>query len=844
MPAKYPDAIGYLNDLAKEVGEDWFTMICNLSAIIGKSSLDKLDIETLLALFTGQASYLGITSTGATTSTTATATLTDFLETLYGFSNFKLLPDTLKIEFRKRITIVFGANGSGKSSLCEALKVLANPEKPIKPLHNVRKKGMPAIGFNYKFQSDTVTRTWSLVTGYGPKCSTVKYFDTGIALKNVRESVDPGRVIELTPFKLHVFEWTKALTTQFRETLQQAKLNNAAKLSQALEEVRVKFVEYKKRPLASIDEKSLSILAEEIKIGELFNQLALLENKQATAVEMEKAISEEGLKLLKAEHRELEEFMVSINTLISSAGCLWELKPIVKKKELLEKQLAQELFVKELIPDTGTLETYLSLLRAASQLCNLDDTEHQTCPLCKRELNEPERKLFKRYYELLSGQLETEINTLKTDLVKAEELVNSVDKINPKVWDKWITLSLDVLADAKANSELVIGSCGLEKQPNAESKQALASLKELSAKGAKILEQKKKVIEAAAEGKDEVLKQLKELNREIEPLKYAQLIETSLDKLKEVQRMADEDAFWASKLPSFTSLMRKITDSSKGAHEELVVSDFEMRLNAEYEALTEKPMEAFGVSLCRKGSEASVTVVPQIGGKDIDGILSEGEQRVHSLALFFAELETCPQPVIVFDDPISSFDYNYIANYCIRLRDFTLDYPDRQIIVLTHNWEFFVQLQTTINQAGLNGHMSVQVLENCAMVNDYSEKVDNLKEEITNVLMLPSEPTKTQKEELAGKMRRLIEAVVNTHVFNNQRHQYKQKSQAVSDFQNFTQLVPLEPTEATTLKELYAKLSIPEHDDPRNSYVNTDKATFETRYYRILAVEAALISRK
>src|SRR5260221_9335519 len=39
--------------------------------------------------------------------------------------------------------------------------------------------------------------------------------------------------------------------------------------------------------------------------------------------------------------------------------------------------------------------------------------------------------------------------------------------------------------------------------------------------------------------------------------------------------------------------------------------------------------------------------------------------------------------------------------------------------------------------------------------------------------------SKGQKEELAGKLRRLIEAVVNTHVFNNQRHQYKQKPDGV-----------------------------------------------------------------
>ncbi|HKZ80577.1 MAG TPA: hypothetical protein VJ124_20035, partial [Pyrinomonadaceae bacterium] len=197
-----------------------------------------------------------------------------------------------------------------------------------------------------------------------------------------------------------------------------------------------------------------------------------------------------------------------------------------------------------------------------------------------------------------------------------------------------------------------------------------------------------------------------------------------------------------------------------------------------------------------------------------------------------------------FDDPISSFDYNHIANYCIRVRDFVVSHPNHQLILLTHNWEFFVQLQTTMNAAGLNGSLSVQVLENCAVVADYSEKIDELKTEIGALLAISGEPTKFHKEELAGKLRRLIEAIVNTHVFNNQRHQYKQKNQPVSEFKYFTKLVPLLPSEATTLRDLYAKLSITEHDDPRAAYVNTDKATFQTRYDQVLLIESAIESRK
>lgn len=111
-------------------------------------------------------------------------------------------------------------------------------------------------------------------------------------------------------------------------------------------------------------------------------------------------------------------------------------------------------------------------------------------------------------------------------------------------------------------------------------------------------------------------------------------------------------------------------------------------------------------------------------------------------------------------------------------------------------------------------------------------------------MAITGEASKPQKEVMAGKMRRLIEAIVNTHVFNQQRHQFKQKSQQVSAFDDFMKVVPLLIAEAQTLRDLFAKLSITEHDDPRNAYVNTDKAMFQTRYDAITRIEAAIIGRK
>jgi len=354
MP-KHPDAVGYLNDLATEINEQWFKMICDLVAVSGMSVLDEPTSDTLFALYTKRASYIGIRPTASAVAAAVPAAPADFLEELSGFANFKFLGNTLELNFKKRITLIFGPNGSGKSSLCESLKTLATPEQPSRPLENVRALGAANPTFGYKFKSDAAKQTWTPTTGYGPRRATVKYFDTSVAIQYVTKAVEPGRVIILTPFKLHVFEWVKALTTTFRAALLQAQQDNAEKLTQALLAIRTDYTKFKGRPLAVIDEKLVAVLPAQIKLGDEFVDKKLLGENQFAAAELEKAASEDGLKLLRAEHRELESLLTSLNTLLTSAARIWALEIASKSRKLAEKQVAQEVLAKALIPKDGTL---------------------------------------------------------------------------------------------------------------------------------------------------------------------------------------------------------------------------------------------------------------------------------------------------------------------------------------------------------------------------------------------------------------------------------------------------------------------------------------------------------
>ena len=112
-------------------------------------------------------------------------------------------------------------------------------------------------------------------------------------------------------------------------------------------------------------------------------------DKRAAAAELEKATSEEGLKLLRAEHRELESLLSALNSLLTSAAELWALDSVSKASSLANKQAAQEVIAKEIIPEGSTLDSLLALIRAASLMCKMNEATDHACPLCKRELGAP-----------------------------------------------------------------------------------------------------------------------------------------------------------------------------------------------------------------------------------------------------------------------------------------------------------------------------------------------------------------------------------------------------------------------------------------------------------------------
>ena len=580
--------------------------------------------------------------------------------------------------------------------MCEALQILASNDAPRRPLHDVRSTTTTAPTFSYKFTSDAATQSWTLPAAYGARSTYLKYFDTRIAIHNVQNAVQPGRIIELSPFKLDIFETALKHCKELRTELVGKQNANTTQLVGLTERIRAKFDGFKGSVLADLTSPTSSAVEAELKIGEAYSEESGLAEKLKRRAELEKATSEEGLTLLKGEASALKALHGEIQPILDAAEKIIEINPVAQSKSLKAKEEALELLAKALIPSGATLDKLMALIRPANAICSLHSPETAECPLCKQILRESELELFKQYAGLLTGELDAAIIELRKLIKTAEKHFKVISDSTPDDWAKDSVLATETIDPIKSAGRAIQTRFKVGVEIDQDCKGAAATIRALGDDFSKRLGEKEKLIDEAVKGRDHLLKQLGEVSTECQRLLYAKEIAENINLVRDAHRRTRIAASWDATLPDFTTVQRKLTSTAKKAHKELVVDDFKTRLNAEYLALAEKTMSAFGVELKDVGGDGAVTVDHHVAGQRIESVLSEGEQRIHALALFFSELETCEQQVIVFDDPISSFDYNYIGNYCNRLRDLIQAHPNRQIIVLTHNWEFFIQIQKVL----------------------------------------------------------------------------------------------------------------------------------------------------
>lgn len=854
MP-KYQDAVGFLLELRSEINEDWFSRVVDLAIQLNGTAASEEDFQEIWLYLLRAKSYVAQAASvpplsGASQSGIAPV----FLEKISDFENFKKLSPSLNLIFDKKITLVFGKNGSGKSSICQALKTLASPIKPINPLHNVREQSPTSPAFEYQFRGWTNPSKWNETAGYGSQSQFIKYFDSTVAISNTTGNMRAENTVEVSVFRLELFDFCRSIVSLFQQSsinkIQQNR-NTITLEMQGIVSRLTTFVNTQVEPFISWKPESSLILEDWLKSLAPFgaieaSEIVTLENEltqvKSAATEQGRLTLQAQLNIVKQSKQKLVDFHTDCKD-----NLLSELQS--KEVSLQQKNSAMMELSKGAFPIGVEPSAHNELIHSAAKLTSYSETE--TCPLCLQTLSENAKKLFNAYHKHLTSTIQSEVNALSQELsqgISHQEKIRTFQSL-----DMSLILNIcqpDFIDGLIFLVEAIKASVPQKDQPQSQGNALLYSryteLFSYIERFGYLEIQLEETLKMAKESGEKLAVKSQKLQGRIATLRANQALQGEMNNLLAVCNKSSEHTQQVSKFNGidFTSLYRKLTLKGKEAHADLVLGTFENKLDAEYISMSGMNLSQLGVKLATKGSDQEITITPNIGSAPVHRVLSEGEQKIHSLAVFMAEAMAHPYQMLVFDDPVTSFDYNYVSNFCERIRDFIRSQPNTQMVVLTHNWDFFVNLQTTLNRSGFNNSLSIQVLEDCSTTAEYIEKWDDLYQQIHSIVNALVEPTAEEKEKVSGLMRRLIERLTNSYIFNEQRHQYKIKALQDSNFHQFTKIVPLLEGEANELKDLYSNLSPPEHDDVRNYYTTKSRLQFKNWFDRVVAVKITVESRR
>ncbi|MBI1338081.1 MAG: AAA family ATPase [Phycisphaera sp.] len=851
MP-RHSDAIGYLLELRDEIGFDWFRLACDLAIASHDGSVSDDDRIQLWEQFVSTTPYTPRSISPTPSASSASPIPHSWIEALGGFLNFRRLTDSLQVSFSKPLTVIFGTNGSGKSSICDTVRILASASPPPAEYANVRSRDKP-YGFDYKFR-DQPPAKWNSGDGFGVHAGALRYFDTTIAMRHIESSLDAGRVVELSPFRLEVFDYCRALIRALK-TVTENKAEGDRSAAQALIDPVVKgfgnelptdetaissLFTGDGQPLKAAIEAHVSLTEADAKASK---------EAEATITRLKLAGSAEGVRALKAEVQLLKQLARWLDEYTTTIGTASVRDTMNKHNELDGLREQQSDLVKAVTPSDLRADSFVKLIRVAYEVASINK-DRDDCPLCKQALSDDAKVIFTKYHELVASELSARIETAEGELDKMQKCLFAAKRMSLLDLAPYKDLLADEICDRiKHQFDAMVTAIPAKVD---DSTDALADAFE---EAGDVDGPKQSVVTAimaregsiatAESGNEARDNEIAAAEAIVRSYKYRLHFENSLNTLKKIASHLT-GAQTIDKLVAITdfpTVLRKMTNLGKQVHDELVIDQFRHRLDAEYKALTGKVMADFGIELVRRGADQDVTIDPQIGGAEIHRVLSEGEQKVHALSLFLAEVSVSPTDVIVLDDPVNSFDYNYTRTFCERLRDLVLATPDRQFIIFTHSWEFFCRIQNVLNNSGLNNNYEIQVVEECSSVQLYKEKVAELKHDVQQALAIKT-LSRRDKENVAKWIRILAEVVVNSSAFNGQRQQYKQSGLKVSDFTACTKLVALTNDEATTLKDVFGRMSPQEHDDASTFYTAMDVGILKASYEDVLKVEEALVARR
>lgn len=325
-------------------------------------------------------------------------------------------------------------------------------------------------------------------------------------------------------------------------------------------------------------------------------------------------------------------------------------------------------------------------------------TENSICPLCHQTINGSVYKRFSSVNEYINGTCSQEYDIAKSKLTKHIEAIGKIKftraTVKPMLED-WVPTELvEKIGDVYDTLLLFKNIDDVEKFYklflDISITEAVDILKN-------ILENKKLSVQKLIETQN--TEEQQKIKKQLLSKKCHKFIHKNLCSIeKEIESKKREDILTKAKKFVKTN---KITVESNILANELITEAYINRFSRELSILANKVKVKIvkGHSI-RGRTPYQVVLATETETKSrTTDILSEGEQRIVSLAAFFADAtgrnELTP---IIIDDPISSLDQIYEQKTVDRIVELA---RDRQVIVFTHRISFLVGLSDKCKESNV-----------------------------------------------------------------------------------------------------------------------------------------------
>ncbi|MCX2431111.1 AAA family ATPase [Pedobacter sp. GR22-10] len=616
------------------------------------------------------------------------------LSRLENVEGVNALTENQTIEFCPNLTIIYGANGSGKSGYVRLLKKVFYSKAPEEILQNVHiENGNKPVNAKFTFKSNNAENSLEFADKDNAEFEQFAVFDGNSVLKHLENKNE----FEFRPAGLSFFaDYTNAIIgveQKLNAEIQTKQLGNTANDLSALfdgnSEIKTlvqnlnaetKIEDLKKHTPFSDDDKG-----QKEAIQKQYDELLLASKGK------EKEIKNlESIKSLLAQNKQAieklnqfftDEVIEKVKTAISD----------YVSKEATAKTEGIENFKTHKIENVGTAE-WKNFIVSAETFAKTQKAENifypengDNCLLCQQPLSDDAQKLISNYWAFIKSIAEQNAKQAEEKLAKAK---GNYENLNFDLFPQDNTLT--VWLTEKYPNELEALKLKLTEQKTL-AQNIISDIQNKTATERTELQisvGQHTTIETAIDAsvkllnEDEQSKELEKLLNSKTLLEHKEKFNMHFSKFENFVN----NQVWIKKANKADYSKRKATDTEKALSNKYFNQKYIDAFNEECQKLNGN----FGIAINHTGSAGKSFRQLKLKGKNPNAVLSEGEQKVIAIADFLAEMHLSElNKGIIFDDPVTSLDEKRKSEIAERL---TREALKKQVIIFTHDLVFVSSL--------------------------------------------------------------------------------------------------------------------------------------------------------